>query len=182
MVPIAGMSRTQMWLIITAAAVALTPIFWFWWVATDFYRQKLPPILETAGPVRWSSNFKPIELILPLPPSGCGAAIFHLRPETARRIAQDGLSFFDGAPEDALEPRGARGGPRYSAWRETPAPANWFGDGRLSTLFACASFGETFTRDIVAEAKSPGSYFTSRGNTELLVLPAQNMVVFTYFD
>lgn len=171
-----------MWLIIASAIVALTPIVWFWWAATDFYKQRLPRILETAGPVRWSSNFKLIDLILPLPPSGCGAAIFHLAPETARKIVQDGLSFFDGAPEDALVPRGARGGQRYSAWQETPAPANWFGDGRLSTLFSCASFGETLTRDIVAEAKSPGSYFTFRGSTELLVLPARNMIVFTYFD
>jgi len=108
--------------------------------------------------------------------SGCGGVVFRLSRRTSEAIEKQGLSFF-------ITARQGRGYPHksyysYEPWQKTPVPDSWVREGMWPGL-GCAESG--FARIILAAARAPGAYYTTKSEGELLVIPSLGLVVLTFF-
>jgi hypothetical protein len=110
---------------------------------------------------------------------GCGGIIFQLSEPTVAAIEKQGLAFF----ADAIQARGhslpSDSYYRYAQWRETPAPAGWLSDG-LPPSFSCMGNDRAVDAAIIEALKSSGSYFTTKPEATLLVIPKLEIAVFAY--
>jgi hypothetical protein len=112
----------------------------------------------------------------------CGGALFYLAHATRDAIEKQGIAYF----ADALQGRGYPEGSRrafyyhYETWKETPVPHDWVSEGMWVGLH-CMDLQKDLARQIVDAAKVPGSYFTTKDEGQLLVIPSLGLVVFTYF-
>ena len=121
---------------------------------------------------------------------GCGVAVFKVSDETIEDIQKNGLKFFDGATQ-------GRGFPKpkeplsfsdhkklsdysyhtYETWKETPVPPNWVSEG---SWFMCSVIRHDVAREIIKAAKLPGSFYTTKREGELVVIPSLGYIVFSY--
>ncbi len=108
-------------------------------------------------------------------------AIFQLDDATRNEIDRKGLPFFDDARQGRGHPPGSHRQSycKYEPWQETPVPQKWI-RGSWSGL-SCMELPQELSRAIVEAAKQPGSYFTTKREAELLVIPSLGLIVFTYF-
>jgi len=108
---------------------------------------------------------------------GCGAAIFRLSNATADAISREGLDFFN----DAIYSKKSKARRyNYSSWKETPVPDSWTSEGNWPGL-ACSGAGRSLLSQILPAASKKGSYYSSKDEAEILVIPSFKLVVFSYF-
>ncbi|QDQ25923.1 hypothetical protein FNU76_05900 [Chitinimonas arctica] len=108
---------------------------------------------------------------------GCGAAIFRMSDATAASVSREGIRFLAGATQARAvsSPYGT-----YRPWQETPVPADWTSDGTWSGL-DCSSANRWLLRKILDAAGEKGSYYTTKPEGSILIIPAHKLVVFSYF-
>ena len=108
---------------------------------------------------------------------GCGAAIFRLTNATADATSRKGIDFFN----DAIYSRRSKD-PYYTyrSWKETPVPNTWTSEGTWPGL-ACSSASSSLLSQILLAASKKGSYYSSKDEAEILVIPSLKLVVFSYF-
>jgi hypothetical protein len=108
---------------------------------------------------------------------GCGAAIFRLSDATTDAISCKGLDFFN----DALYSRKSKDRYHtYSSWKETPVPSSWTSEGTWPGL-GCSGASRSLLSQILLPASKKGSYYSSKYEAEILVIPSFKLVVFSYF-
>jgi hypothetical protein len=110
---------------------------------------------------------------------GCGGIIFQLSEPTVAAIERQGLAFFAGATQARGHSLPSDSYYRYAQWRETPVPAGWLSDG-LPPSFNCMDNERAVDAAILEALKSPGSYFTTKPEAMLLVIPKREIAVFAY--
>ncbi|WP_439470895.1 hypothetical protein [Brevundimonas sp.] len=110
--------------------------------------------------------------------TGCGGAIFSMRPQDSARLHRDGLSAF----EDRMIGRGYAANARrpvvWTRWRETEARTN-LGDGPHPGLTCLRS---PMQDRIVEALMRPGSFTAGSDDRQLIVIPDLNVVVFLFYD
>ena len=153
-------------------------IFQYYW-----YAEVLPSQIKITYPISIGdeSGFR----------EGCGVAVFKVSKETIESIKKNGLEFFDGATQ-------GRGYPKpkeplsfadhrklsdyyshtYENWKETPVPEGWVSEG---SWFMCSVIRKDVAREIVKAAKLPGSFYTTKREGKLVVIPSLGYVVFSYY-
>ncbi|MCC5604069.1 hypothetical protein [Nostoc favosum] len=108
---------------------------------------------------------------------GCGAAIFRLSDATADAISRKGLDFF----KDAIYSRKSKARRyTYSSWKETPVPNSWTSEGTWPGL-GCSGASHSLLSQILLAASQKGSYYSSKDEAEIVVIPSFKLVVFSYF-
>ncbi|MHC0065334.1 hypothetical protein ACWATR_20950 [Nostoc sp. UIC 10890] len=108
---------------------------------------------------------------------GCGAAIFRLSNATADAISREGLDFFN----DAIYSRKSKERRyTYSSWKETPVPNSWTSEVSWPGL-GCSGASRSLFSQILLAASKKGSYYSSKDEAEILVIPSFKLVVFSYF-
>ena len=158
---------------------------WLWYaspISASHYTKALPAEL---GDVRYEvsrSDASWFEIFLPIRHESCGGALFRLSQTTLDAIADQGLAFFD----NARQGRGYKQGRdrnwsyyHYQPWQETPAAPDWTSEGMWIGLH-CLQLGD-LAIEIRDAARMPGSYYTTKSEAELLVVPALGLAVFTFF-
>lgn len=132
----------------------------------------------------WFTNILPTQIAVTYPlsmgqasgmiMSGCGVAVFKLSKSTVVDIEKDSLALLNRATQ-------SRGfdTPYYTfkQWTETPVPPNWVSEG---AWFMCSVPNKTLTKEIIKAAKEPGSYYTTKPEGELLVIPSLGYAVISY--
>jgi hypothetical protein len=108
----------------------------------------------------------------------CGVVVFSLTPDTIERMRKEGLTFF----ADAIQ---ARGFPhqsyyRYEAWKTTPVPQDWFGDGAIAGSLHCANLEPELRNQIQDGSLRLGGFYTTKDEGQLIVLPEERIAIFTY--
>lgn len=167
----------------TIVVILLSPflayeIFQYYW-----YAAVLPSQIKVTYPVSIGdeSGFR----------EGCGVAVFKVSDETIEAIQNGGLKFFDGATQ-------GRGYPKpkeplsfsdhrklsdyyyhtYENWKETPVPQSWVSEG---SWFMCSVIRREVARKIVIAAQKSGSFYTTKPEGQLIVIPSLGYVVFSYY-
>ncbi|MCC5659586.1 hypothetical protein LC608_21950 [Nostoc sp. XA010] len=108
---------------------------------------------------------------------GCGAAIFRLSDATADAISRKGIDFFN----DAIYSRKSKARRyTYSSWKETPVPNSWTSDGTWPGL-DCSGASRSLLSQILLAASKKGSYYSSKDEAWIVVIPSFKLVVFSYF-
>lgn len=108
---------------------------------------------------------------------GCGAAIFRLSNATADAIDREGLDFFN----DVIYSRKSKERRyTYSSWKETPVPDSWTSEVSWPGL-GCSGASHSLLSKILEAASKKGSYYSSKDEGEILVIPNRKLLVFTYF-
>ncbi|MEH1894884.1 MAG: hypothetical protein V7K94_06045 [Nostoc sp.] len=110
---------------------------------------------------------------------GCGAAIFRLTNATADAIFHKGIDFFNDSGAIYLR---RRKDPydTYRSWKETPVPNTWTSEGTWEGL-SCSSTSSSLLSQIVLAASNKRSYYSSRHESKIIVIPSLKLVVFSYF-
>lgn len=149
---------------------------------TNHYRNALPIELKTKGLATTGSDVSLLSALFALQREGCGGAIFNLTDEARHLIKTNGLAFFSNAKygrgypaEDRL-----RHYYTYQPWQETPLPSAWTSEGIWLGL-NCMGLGRNMTQAIRSAAISSGSYYATKPEALLLVIPDLGLVVFTYY-
>lgn len=108
---------------------------------------------------------------------GCGAAIFRLTNATADAISPKGIDFFN----DAIYSRRSKD-PYYTyrSWKETPVPNTWTSEGTWPGL-GCSSVSSSLLSQILVAASKKGSYYSTKDEAWIVVIPSLKLVVFSYF-
>ncbi len=108
---------------------------------------------------------------------GCGAAIFRLSDATADAISRKGLDFFN----DAIYSRKSKDRYyTYSSWKETPVPNSWTSEGTWPGL-GCSGASRSLLSQILPAASKKGSYYSSKDEGWIVVIPSFKLVVYSYF-
>jgi hypothetical protein len=112
---------------------------------------------------------------------GCGVAIFKLSDSTLARIRSSGLA----AVAEAHEAREHPGAYYFTfgEWQETPYVST--GDGltrkdRWLSGLGCADMDEGLRQNIDKATRSRGSFYATREEAGLIVIPALGLVVLSY--
>ncbi|MDP1683231.1 MAG: hypothetical protein Q8L39_15840 [Burkholderiales bacterium] len=167
----------------TIAVILLSSFFAYEAFQYYWYSLVLPSQIQITYPVSIGdeSGFR----------EGCGVAVFKVSDKTIEAIQKNGLKFFDGATQ-------GRGYPKpseplsfsdrkklsdyyyhtYETWKETPVPPGWVSEG---SLFMCSVIRDDVAREIVKAAKLPGSFYTTKPEGQLFVIPSLGYVVFSYY-
>ena len=107
---------------------------------------------------------------------GCGVTVWRMSAQTSRALQQDALRFLAAA-------RQARGYSdayhSFEPWRPSPLPDEFGSDGGWLPL-SCASPSERLERVINLAMQSPGSFYSSKPEGVLLLIPAEGLIVFGY--
>ncbi|WP_155944738.1 hypothetical protein [Pseudoxanthomonas sp. Root630] len=151
-------------------------------------QQLLPSVVETSGLQRFAMSPGQLQCLLfglLLRCESHGAVVLELSDPAATAIQRDGLAYFDGATTS----RGvlsSRGPTRYEAWRPSPLPDTWSKWDDASGLWpgiAHADIGPGMRRRLSA-AWQEGAYYTrdTRGGAWLVVLPAERLIVYSWWD
>jgi hypothetical protein len=164
-------------------AIALVTITLVWKVfETSFYRRALPSELETKGFATTQSDMNLLVALLPLRHEACGGAIFRMTDQVRAAITTKGLAFFANAQHGRGYPPGhpSHHYYTYQPWQETPAPPAWTSEGIWIGLH-CMKLDRETVGAIRAAALRPGSYYSTKSEAELLVIPSLGLIVFTYY-
>ena len=108
---------------------------------------------------------------------GCGAAIFGITNATTDAISRQGINFFN----DAIYSRRSKDFRyTYKPWKETPVPKTWTSEGTWPGL-GCSSVSGSLLRQILLAAAKKGSYYSTKDEAWIVVIPSLKLVVFSYF-
>jgi hypothetical protein len=108
---------------------------------------------------------------------GCGAAIFRLSDATADAISRKGIDFFN----DVIYSRKSKERYyTYKSWKETPVPNSWTSEGAWPGL-SCSTVSRPLLSQILLAASNKGSYYSSKDEAWIVVVPNLKLVVFSYF-
>ncbi len=158
---------------------------WGWWTFSEaqFYKDALPEVIQTTGILTAGSDASIVEFFLPIRREGCGGVVFGLTSETTEAVETQGLSFLESARQGRAYPVGSKKAYYYSYehWQKTPVPPGWLGDGILALGFHCMDLRSSESQAIDEAARKPGSYFTTKPEGILLVIPTLGLAVFTYY-
>lgn len=173
-----------------AAFLALLVLGWSMNRARIYHRaqQLLPAAIETSGMQRFAMSPGQLECMLLgllMRYESHGAVVLELSDDAAEAIRREGLAYFDGA----TVARGAlsrRGPARYDAWRRSPLPEAWSRTEAAPGLWpgvAHVDVGAGMRRRL-STAWRDGAYYTrkSTGRAWLVVLPAERLVVYSWWD
>lgn len=131
-----------------------------------YYENKIPSAFGSLEPVVIHED---TSLGL-LRAESCGVAIFRFSDGVANKINVEKLSFF----AKATIARGHRG--TYQSWNATPVPVNWTDNG---SWIPC--FEHKLHREIIKAATGEGSYYTTKSEAVLLVIPRLRFIVFSFY-
>jgi hypothetical protein len=158
---------------------------WFYWNRQQFvfYEKALPQAIQTTGIITAGSDSGLFDALLPIRRESCGGVIFELADETVSSVRERGLLFLAGARQGRGYPAGNRLSHyyRYAEWQETPVPTGWLGDGILALELHCMGVGRSTRRAIGEAVQSPGSYFATMDEGQLLILPDLGWAVYVYY-
>lgn len=151
--------------------------------APNDYEKALPKAIGVTAVVRAGNDNSWYQKLLPFPHQTCGAVIYRLSHKTIANIHKYGLSFFKTAHQGRGYPRDNHVGWNYSYadWSETPVPKGWVGDGPLTTYLKCSGIGVLETREIERDASHYGSYYTTKPDGALIVLPDDGIAVLGFY-
>jgi len=155
---------------LTLGVVAPVALIWLglWVWADQHYRKYVPeqvPILRLTS--HRSEGWH----------TGCGGAIFSMRPQDSARLRREGPSAF----EDGMVGRGfthARRPVVWTRWRETETRTT-LGDGPHPGLICLRS---PMQDRIVEALMRPGSFTAVSNDRQLIVIPDLNLIVFLFYD
>ena len=105
----------------------------------------------------------------------CGGGIFDMSQDVADKIETQGLAFFDGAT------KGRRLPATFAPWKPTPAPASPEG-GTFGRGIECMEPSYRLGQLIYEAHGAEGAYYTFGLGAEIVVLPRQRLLVFTFAD
>lgn len=149
----------------------------------DHAAKMVPSQLGTLDVQSFGSDPGPFETLLMIRGESCGGAIFTMSSAVARQIEHEGLSFFDAAEYGRGDSNDDLGkGFRYLPWQKTPIPDNWNEEGIYTRGFRCMDPTESLLDLIRRSTSGPGSYFSSAGSAQILVLPKSRAVLLTHSD
>lgn len=122
-------------------------------------------------------------MLLPIRAESCGGVIFKLSAATISSLKEQGLLFLASARQGRGYPAGDRLSHyyHYAEWQETPVPTGWLGDGILAMELHCMDIGHSTRRAIGEAVQAPGSYFTTKDEGQLLILPDLGWAVYVYY-
>jgi hypothetical protein len=150
-------------LILITLHVAWSVYEYFW------YSSLIPAKIGIAYPINISGQSDLRE--------GCGTAIFGITNATADAISRQGIDFFS----DAIYSRRSKDlYYTYRAWKETPVPKTWTSEGAWPGL-GCSSVSRSLLRQILLAASKKGSYYSTKDEAWIIVIPSLKLVVFSYF-
>lgn len=149
----------------------------------EYYEKALPKALVVTSVVRAGNDDRWYEKLLPFPHQTCGAVIYRLSRSTVSNIHKYGLTFFKTAHQGRGYPKDSQIGWNYSYadWTETPVPKGWVGDGPLTTYLQCSGIGVLESREIENDARDYGSFYTTKPDGALIVLPDDGIAVLGYY-
>jgi len=106
-------------------------------------------------------------------PSSCGGGVFGVTDEVARKVEKEGLAFLSGADETRRAPFG------FARWTATPAPLDPEG-GVFEIGMSCMEPSLELRERISELRQSKGGYYSSIYHAEVVVLPRQRLLVYTF--
>jgi len=172
----------------SAAGICVTFVVLYWLFQAweeNWYKAAIPSQIGISGAafISGESGFR----------EGCGAAAFYLTDTAVQKIEREGLDFFKSAlhgrgypkPEGLLtfegrEQLGKYNYYTYNVWQETPVPASWVSEGAWLGL-TCVHGHSELLHQVVQLAKQPGSYYATKPEGELIVIPKLKLVILSYF-
>jgi hypothetical protein len=176
--------RTKLFLKAAAVCVAVYGAGYLLFAVyeTHHFRKALPEILETSGLATTGSDLSLPVALLAFSREACGGAILTMTDTTRAAIEKDRLSFFAAASHARGYPPGDRLHRYYTykPWTETPVPAEWTSEGIWIGLH-CMKLSREMVTAIRKAALAPGSYYSTKDEAELLVIPSLGLIVFTYY-
>ncbi|MGB3645927.1 MAG: hypothetical protein WBA15_15785 [Mesorhizobium sp.] len=163
-------------------ALVATQIYWNRQRAS-FYGNALPKVIQTTGFIAIGSDSSLLDMLLPIRAESCGGVIFKLSAATISSLKEQGLLFLASARQGRGYPAGDRLSHyyHYAEWQETPVPTGWLGDGILAMELHCMDIGHSTRRAIGEAVQAPGSYFTTKDEGQLLILPDLGWAVYVYY-
>ncbi|MEJ6782099.1 hypothetical protein [Aminobacter sp. Piv2-1] len=123
-----------------------------------------------------------LEALLLIRVESCGGGVFRISSVVAQQIEREGLSFFAGVEQGRAGESGPGNGVRYQPWQQTPIPESWNVEGVYARGFQCMNPTQDMYDLLRGATSVPGSYFSSAGSAEILVVPKSQMVVVTFSD
>jgi len=113
---------------------------------------------------------------------GCGVAVFKLSKETSEKIHEGGIAFLN----DNSQPREGKH-KQYMSWHETPI----FEGGKYHLFLklanedaggnTCVDLPESLKKNISLTIRRPRAFYSGLNeNSELLVIPALNLAIFSH--
>ena len=151
--------------------VITTILLLFWllavgiFVADDWHYRSYIPDSIAIGKTRYSNSD-----LLGLT-EGCGVHVYQLLPRTKTKISNQGLSFFTDNPDQMGNLH----------WQTTPRadwqrPENWV----YELQCIRSPVPGNLMKLIMEGARNPGGYYAATPERQWMVLPAQNLVVFSH--
>ena len=137
-------------------------IFQYYW-----FTKILPAQIEVTYPLSLGTESGLIR-------EGCGVAVFKVSQRTLQEIQSGGLTFLNSATKSRgySDPYH-----QFELWQESPAPLNWVRNG---TWFMCSQPEKTLSDEIIKAAKRRGSYYTTKPEGQLFIIPSLGYVVLSY--
>lgn len=173
---------------ITLGLSAFVLLGWSMWQAgryvidSRWYRTALPEQIGVTTLIGSGSDLSLAVALLPIRHEACGGAVFRLTDETLAALESDGLAYL----KDARTGRGDAASPQehhftYEPWQLTPVPPNWVSEGSWPGMHCLRWLVGTSVREIIAAAKEPGSFFSTKHESWIALIPKLRIVVFTYY-
>jgi len=115
--------------------------------------------------------------------------VFKLSDEAANGIILKGLAFFEGATKQRQYQSDSH--ESYLLWRESPLPSNnpleanfpgrWQAKAYLDSGLECAKLEKELLQEILKAADKPGSFYTTKHESALFVIPKLKLIVLSWF-
>lgn len=143
---------------------------WLAWrlFLASHYAGMVPAELEIADTVVVHEDFTPYST------EGCGVAVFRMSQALKARLVAEGVA----ALKNVRQARGNAGARyHYSDWQATPVPPVWVREG---SWIMCPDIGRGLHQRIVEAARKEGSFFATQPEGELVVIPALELIVFSF--
>lgn len=115
----------------------------------------------------------------------CGGVVFKISQATVDRIQEEGISFlntdkvgrgyhFDRETTKSLYYT-------YEDWAETPAPHSWTSEG-IPASFGCMlkDTDKKYSKVIFNALRNPGSFFTTKDEGQILLIPSEKLLVYGF--
>jgi len=112
---------------------------------------------------------------------GCGAAVFLLSSSTNELIEKQGIDFFTNVKHARKSNKHYY---TYATWSKTPVPESWISEGcwlGLGCWNPIISLFMPVRKKIIDAAKKKGSYYSTKPEGEILIIPELKLVVFSYY-
>jgi hypothetical protein len=150
---------------VLVAYAGCTLLQWRWYLGL------LPAEIEVDGvvSVAASSGFR----------EGCGAAVFSLSRDSLDQLRAEGVAALSDAHQARHQSEAYFA---FGAWRETPrvGGGETFTDTQLVGM-QCGGLDPELEQRITGALARPGSYYASAQESILIVIPALEMVVLSFF-